>query len=176
MNAIVSVTRDWGIGLGGRLLVHNRADMRRFVALTRPGTVLMGRTTFEGFPKGPLPGRRNVVVSSTPGFAPEGVEVARSPDEALALVATDDPEHVWLIGGGRLYDELLDSCARAYVTRNDVAVPADTWFPDLDRRAGWELEREEPGGVTEGGVPFSFRTYRNIAATEAAGAAGVGRD
>ena len=63
MDAIVSVTSDWAIGKDGGLLVPNRADMRRFVQLTRGCTVLMGRKTLESFPGGPLKGRRNVVVS-----------------------------------------------------------------------------------------------------------------
>ena len=41
MRAIVSVTSDWAIGCEGRLLVRNKADMRRFVELTMGGTVLM---------------------------------------------------------------------------------------------------------------------------------------
>ena len=61
MDAIVSVTSDWAIGRDGGLLVPNRADMRRFVQLTRGCTVLMGRKTLESFPGGPLKGRRNVV-------------------------------------------------------------------------------------------------------------------
>ena len=35
MDAIVSVTRDWAIGKRGRLLVRNKADMRRFATLTQ---------------------------------------------------------------------------------------------------------------------------------------------
>lgn len=170
MNAIVSVTADWGIGSAGRLPVRNRDDMRRFVALTRPGTVLMGRTTFEGFPHGALAGRRNVVLTTRADFRAPGVEVARSVAEALALVAADDPEHVWLIGGARTYEELVDACTRAYVTRNDVSVPVDAWFPDLDDRPRWHLASREPGGTTEAGVAFSYLTYENEAPSLPAGA------
>ena len=79
MNAIVSVTSDWAIGNEGGLIVRNRADMRRFVSLTMGGTVLMGRTTFESFPGGPLKGRRNVVVTRDRQYAlrHEGVECAQ---------------------------------------------------------------------------------------------------
>ncbi len=54
MNAIVSVTRDWGIGCDGDLLIPNKADMKYFVEHTRGCTVVMGRKTLESFPGGPL--------------------------------------------------------------------------------------------------------------------------
>jgi dihydrofolate reductase len=164
MNAIVSVTSDWAIGNEGGLIVRNRADMRRFVSLTMGGTVLMGRTTFESFPGGPLKGRRNVVVTRDRQYAlrHEGVECAHSLDEALDLVAADDPDTVWLIGGESLYRALLAHCDRCFVTRNRVVVAADAFFPDLDADPSWELESVEEGGETSEGIRFDFATYRNV--------------
>ena len=160
MNAIVSVTNDWGIGLDGRLLVRNRDDMRRFVALTMDGTVIMGRTTLESFPQGPLKGRRNVVLSRNESYSPEGVEVVHSASEALAAVADDDPDSVWLIGGESVYRLLLPYCERVYVTKNDTEVPADAYFPNLDESDDWEVDYCEEGGMTSAGIPFEFITYR----------------
>lgn len=162
MNAIVSVTRDWAIGKDGGLLVRNKADMRRFVGFTRGGTVVMGRKTFESFPGGPLKGRRNIVISSTPDYAPEGVEVVSSPEAALELVADVPGNTVWLIGGASVYRALLGSCERVFTTKNDVAAEADAYFPDLDAAADWAVEAVEPGGVTEEGVPFEYVTYRQL--------------
>lgn len=160
MNAIVSVTSDWGIGRSGALLVRNPADMRFFVEHTRGGTVIMGRKTLESFPGGPLKGRRNVVISRRPDEVPAGVEVADSPVAAVRLVADDDPERVWLIGGASVYAALIDRCTRAYVTKHDCVLPADAYFPDLDADPSWVVEAQEPGGTTEDGTAFSFVTYR----------------
>ena len=167
MNAIVSVTQDWGIGFDGQLLVRNRADMRRFVDLTMGGTVIMGRRTLESFPGGPLKGRRNIVVSARPDYEPEGVEVARSPEAALALAADEDPDRVWLIGGASVYEALLPRCERAYVTKNACEVTADAWFRDHDDDDPWSVESTEPGGVTEDGVSFEYVTYRHVTRDEA---------
>ena len=68
MDAIVSVTSNWAIGKDGGLLVPNRADMRRFVQLTRGCTVVMGRKTLESFPGGPPQGP-----PQRGGLAPEGL-------------------------------------------------------------------------------------------------------
>lgn len=163
MNAIVSVTQDWGIGKDAKLIVRNREDMRRFVRLTMGGTVLMGRTTFESFPGGPLKGRRNVVLTSDRTYADAhpGIECAHSIAEALDLVSADEGDSVWLIGGESLYRELLDQCERCYVTRNQTQVPADAFFPDLDANPIWELESVEEGSTTPEGIAFDFATYRN---------------
>ena len=175
MNAIVSVTRDWGIGLDGGLAVANRADMRRFVALTcggrRPkdakpgevlGTVLMGRKTYESFPNGTLKARRNIVLTRDASYEAPGAEVVVSIDEALALVAETDPDTVWLIGGESLYHQLLPQCRRVHVTMNDTVVPVDAWFPNLDEDPAWRLAAEEPGGTTDEGVSVTYRTYEHI--------------
>ena len=176
MNAIVSVTRDWGIGLEGQLAVSNRADMRHFVRLTCSGrlpreaadgevlgTVVMGRKTFQSFPSGALKARRNIVVTRDPSYVAPGSEVAHSLDEALSMVAAANPDTVWLIGGESLYRQLLPHCTRAFVTKNDVLVPADAFFPNLDDDPSWQVESIEPGGVTDEGVPFSFVTYVHAA-------------
>ena len=164
LNVIVAVCDDWGIGIGGGMLVDNRADMRHFVRHTKGHTVLMGRKTLESFPGGqPLKGRRNVIITRDPEFAREGVEVAHSVDEALAMVA-DDPE-VWLIGGGMIYRELLPLCTRAEITKNHCVRPADTFFPNLDEDPTWHVadcaSRDDEGNplVTPEGVPFEFVTY-----------------
>lgn len=164
LNVIVAVCDDWGIGIGGGMLVDNRADMRHFVRRTKGHTVLMGRKTLESFPGGqPLKARRNVVITRDPGFAREGVDVAHSIDDALAMVA-DDPE-VWLIGGGMIYRELLPLCTRAEITKNHCVHPADTFFPNLDEDPTWHVAssaaRDDEGNplVTPEGIPFEFVTY-----------------
>jgi dihydrofolate reductase len=159
MNAIVAVCKDWGIGLNGGLLVHSKADMHRFVELTMGGTVVMGRRTLQSFPGGPLKGRRNVVVTHDPASLPEGVVGVTSPEAALEAVAGEDPSRVWLIGGESVYRALLPHCKRAYVTKFDVTLPADAFFPNLDEDPAWHVESVEDGGVTKKGKAFSFVTY-----------------
>lgn len=159
MNAIVSVTRDWGIGNQGNLLVRNPADMRFFKEKTMGGTVICGQTTFESFPGGALVGRRNIVLSLDPAFSAPNVEVVRSLDEALAAVEGTDPDTVWLIGGESVYRQLIGSCTRAIVTKNDVMLPADAYFPNLDDDPSWRVEDTQPGGVTKDGIPYEFVTF-----------------
>ena len=159
MNAIVSVTKDWGIGLKGKLLVRNPDDMRFFKEHTMGGTVICGQTTFESFPGGALAGRRNVVLSLEPDYEAHGAEVYASLEEALAAVRDDKTDAVWVIGGASIYRQLLPYCTKAIVTKNDVVLPADTYFPNLDDDPTWHIEAIEPGGTTKSGIPYDFVTY-----------------
>lgn len=157
-HAIVAVCDDWGIGKSGDMLVRNREDMRSFVRHTKGHTVLMGRKTLESFPDAkPLVDRRNIVVSRDKNYAPEGVEMARSIEEAIKLAGDDE---VWVIGGGQIYETLLPHCAEAIVTKNHCLRDADTFFPNLDEDPSWAVARIEDGGVTKSGIPFEFVTYR----------------
>lgn len=157
-HAIVAVCDDWGIGKSGDMLVRNREDMRSFVRHTKGHTVLMGRKTLESFPDAkPLVDRRNIVVSRDKNYAPEGVEMARSIEEAIILAGDDE---VWVIGGGQIYEALLPCCAEAVVTKNHCLREADTFFPNLDEEPSWGVTDIEDGGVTKSGIPFEFVTYR----------------
>ena len=79
MKLIVAVDRSWAIGREGDQLLYLSADLRRFKELTLGGTVILGRKTLATFPGGrPLKGRRNLILSRSPDFAPEGAEVFRS--------------------------------------------------------------------------------------------------
>jgi dihydrofolate reductase len=115
------------IGADGALPWHLPEDLRLFRALTLGSTVVMGRRTWESLPPRfrPLPGRRNVVLSSTLDPVAAGVEVARSVDDLLAL------GDAWVIGGGALYEALLPHADELVVTEVDAQLPGDTWAPPL---------------------------------------------
>ena len=88
MNAIAAVSLNWGIGRGNSLLFHIKEDMQRFRSLTGGGTVIMGRKTLDSMPGGkPLPKRRNIVITRSPDFSREGVEVAHSLEEEAQAYA-----------------------------------------------------------------------------------------
>lgn len=162
MNAIVVIDQNWAIGREGGLLFSLPTDMKRFRAMTTGGTVITGRKTLDSFPGGkPLPNRRNIVVTRNASFRREGAEVASSAEEALKLAAGEDPDKLWVIGGGSIYAALLSRCKRVYLTRVEAQVDeSDTFFPNLDKLPGWEVESTgEP--VTENGVTYRFVDYIN---------------
>lgn len=155
MNMIVAVDQNWAIGRGGEQLIYVSADLKRFKALTMGHSLILGRKTLATFPGGrPLKGRRNLILSRNPDFAPEGAEVYPDMESLLAQVEED----AFVIGGASVYEALLDRCEKVYVTKLHASWPADCWFPDLDSRPGWKVLEEEPE-QEENGVKFHYVTY-----------------
>jgi dihydrofolate reductase len=132
--------RDGVIGLDGGLPWRLPEDLAHFRALTAGSTVVMGRRTWESLPERfrPLPGRRNVVLTTDPAWAADGAQPAASVDEVLAGCEGD----LWVIGGGRVYAAFLAHADRVVVTDVDTLVEGDTWAPALG--AGWQRVARDP--------------------------------
>jgi dihydrofolate reductase len=130
------------IGADGRLPWYLPEDLRLFRELTTGSTVVMGRRTWESLPERfrPLPGRRNVVLTTDLSWAADGAE--RAGDVAQVL-AHDDAGDLWVIGGGRVYAAFLPHADRVVVTDVDTEVEGDTWAPALG--PGWTRVWRTPG-------------------------------
>ena len=83
ISIIAAIDRNLGIGFQNKLLFWLPNDLKRFKALTTGNTIIMGRKTFESLPKGALPNRRNVVLSSNPAIQCPGAEVFPTLEAAL---------------------------------------------------------------------------------------------
>ena len=130
INIIAAVCTNKAIGRKGELLFRISDDLKRFKALTMGHPIIMGRKTFESFPKGPLPGRRNIVITRQSNYAPEGAEVVGSPAQAIELCK--DCDEVFIIGGGEIYKEFINSADALFLTEIDATpTDADAFFPDF---------------------------------------------
>jgi dihydrofolate reductase len=126
---IVARARNGAIGLANAMPWHLPADLAHFKRTTLGHPVIMGRRTWESIGRA-LPGRRNIVVSRTPGFRAEGAEVVASLAEAWRAAAGAD--EAFVIGGARLYAEALPEADRIYLTEVAGEPEADTYFPELE--------------------------------------------
>ena len=162
MDAIVSVTSDWGIGLNGELPVRNRWDMRKFRELTEGGTIICGRTTFESFPHGALSNRLNIVVTRDGSYVADGAITASCIDDAILMASNAEYGNgrIWVVGGGSIYWQMLPLCDEAYVTMHYTIPESDTFFPNLDEDPHWMVIERQGPMETEDGVAFEFRRYR----------------
>lgn len=140
LSIIVAVASDGAIGRANDLLWHLPADLKRFKELTTGHTILMGRKTFESLPRGPLPNRRNIIISRSLPAQP-GAEVYPTIQQALVACASD--EEVFIIGGGEIYRQLLPNTEQIYLTRVQASFPdAEVFFPELDSTEWIEEARE----------------------------------
>ena len=143
---VVAVSLNGVIGRDGGLPWRLSTDLKRFKALTLGKPVVMGRKTFASIGR-PLPGRPNIVVTRDPEFSAEGVSVAASLDQALALGFAEASalgvDEVCVIGGGDIYRQTISRADTLHVTQVAAMVDGDTIFPDIDP-AVFEKVFEEP--------------------------------
>jgi dihydrofolate reductase len=158
---VVVVDGNNGIGKNGDLLCHLPNDLKHFKKLTTGHTIIMGRKTFESLPKGALPNRINIVITSDNADNYPGCIVARSVDEAFLL--TKKKDKVFIIGGGKIYNSTLYLANKLYLTRiHHRFEDADTFFPDIDFN-NWELIEEEKHKADEKHLyDYSFRSYKKL--------------
>jgi dihydrofolate reductase len=134
---VVARAQNGVIGRDGAIPWHLPADLKRFKALTMGKPMIMGRKTFESFPK-PLPGRRHIVLTRNDDWSADGAEVAHSVEAALALAGDD----VSIIGGAEIYDLFLDRADRAEATVIWKDYEGDTEYR-LDQTDWAEVARED---------------------------------
>lgn len=158
LNIIAIVANNGAIGRNGDQPFHISADFRRFKRLTLGHAVIMGRKTFEALPKGALPGRQNIVITSNPHWSAQNVETASSIAKALELCNSD--EQPFIIGGGQIYRQAMPLASTLYITQvNANVTDADTFFPEITKtewqltdQGEWQSEKESP--------QFRFLTYK----------------
>ena len=158
---IVALTSDLAIGKDGDLLYHIPADMRRFRQLTTGHTVIMGRKTFESLPSGPLPNRRNIIVSRRNDLEIQGAEVAASLGEAIYLAEND---HIYIIGGAQIYEAAINVADRLELTEIIAERPdADTFFPVIDPEQWRTVAVTDPETDPRSGVTYRYHTLERLA-------------
>ncbi|CAN5923004.1 dihydrofolate reductase DfrA [soil metagenome] len=162
-DVVVAADLEWGIGKTNGLpwprLPGDLAHFKRVTSAAADGkrnAIVMGRKTWESAEvKGrPLPRRLNVVITRGAFTVPEGVIVAPSLDEALAVAAAAaDVDTTFVVGGAQIFWNAFDhaSLRHVYLTRVQGQFNCDTHIPDLDAKgfkpAAWDgaCEGEDNG-------------------------------
>ncbi|MGI6701905.1 MAG: dihydrofolate reductase [Christensenellales bacterium] len=159
MKLICLVDNKWGIGKDGGLLFNLPSDMKFFREKTLGKTVIMGRKTLESLPGGkPLKGRRNIVLTS--GQIPEdGNLICVGSVEELFRTVDINSEDVFVIGGAKVYNALLDYCDKLYITKVDADGGADVFIKNIDEHKGFYLDFTG-AVINENGLNFTFNTYK----------------
>ena len=158
LSLIAAIDRNRAIGYENKLLFWLPNDLKRFKTLTTSHTILMGRKTFESLPKGALPQRRNVVLSTDKSLQLPGAEVFPTLEDALASCCPD--EHVYIIGGASLYHHALPLADELCLTEIDAEAPhADAWFPPIDPALWQEKSRDARPADEKHPCPYAFVDY-----------------
>lgn len=132
---IAAAAENNALGKDNDLVWHLPDDFRRFKELTTGHHIIMGRKTFESFPK-PLPNRTHVVITRKKDYKKEGAVVVNSLEEALELAKDDGQPYI--IGGGEIYSLALPEADKIELTRVHGTFQADAFFPKIDEN-NWKL-------------------------------------
>ena len=149
---IVAIAENGVIGHDNGLPWRLSTDMRRFKALTMGKPIIMGRKTWESFPRRPLPGRFNIVISRNPAYRADGAETVTSLRDALTLARArarcmSGVDELCVIGGGEIYRQGIGVADRLYVTHVLASPQGDTRFPPIDPAIWKQLSVEDhPAG------------------------------
>jgi dihydrofolate reductase len=155
---IAAAAENNAIGKDNDLLWHLPDDFKRFKKLTTGHKIIMGRKTFESFPK-PLPNRVHIIITRDKDYSIDfdNCIVVHSLKAALKLVSN---EHAFIIGGGEIYKQCEAFSDFIELTRVHATFEADTFFPKIDSEI-WKLISEEYHQKDEKHkFAFSYLTYK----------------
>lgn len=153
---IAAAAENNALGKNNELVWHLPNDFKRFKALTTGHHIIMGRKTFESFPK-PLPNRVHVVISRQKNYKPEGCIVVDSIEKALAICPQDDDSYV--IGGGEIYNLALPFTDIIELTKVHHTFDADAFFPKINKNE-WILVESEVNHKDEKHLyDYTYETY-----------------
>jgi len=154
ISIIVAIAENNAIGKNNQLLWHISDDLKRFKKITTGNTIIMGKNTFHSLPNGPLPNRRNMVISDVEKETFEGCKMAYSIEDAMNLL--DDDEEAFIIGGGMIYKQFLPHANKLYLTLVHKNFDADTFFPAINYDEWEEISREKYTATEKNEYPYSY--------------------
>jgi dihydrofolate reductase len=157
---VVAAAENDVIGRRNQLPWHLPADLRHFKSLTLGKPVLMGRRTYESIGR-PLPGRTNIVLSSSARFAPSGCIAVKTLEEARAAAGTQSP--LMVIGGAGVYRQCLPFAGRIHLTLVHTSITdGDTLFSGWRDVEWMESSRERHEADDRNAHAYSFITLERM--------------
>ncbi|MFD1314512.1 dihydrofolate reductase [Namhaeicola litoreus] len=154
---IAAVADNYVLGKNNQLIWHLPEDLRRFKRITAGHCVIMGRKTFESL-NGPLPKRKNIIITRNKDYRAENCFVVHSLEEALQLSQEDD--NPFILGGAQIYEQALQFAERMDLTWVHHNFDGDAFFPNFDKSIWVEIEREDHKKDEKNKYDYSFVKYK----------------
>ncbi len=153
---IAAAAENRALGKDNQLVWHLPNDFKRFKSLTTGHHIIMGRKTFESFPK-PLPNRTHIIITRQKDYKAEGCIVVDSIEKAIESCPKN--EEAFIIGGGEIYNLALPFTDKIELTVVHHNFEADAFFPEI-KTAVWELINSDFQSKDEKHLyDYTFETY-----------------
>ena len=156
---IAAVAENNALGKNNELVWHLPNDFKRFKSLTTGHHIIMGRKTFESFPK-PLPNRTHVVITRQKDYNPEGCIVVDSIEKALAVCPENETS--FIIGGGEIYNLGLPFADKLEITRVHHTFDADAFFPEINTNEWKEIQAESNPIDDKHQFAYTYQTFVKV--------------
>lgn len=161
LSHLVAASENNVIGKDNHLPWNLPNDFKFFKNKTWGMPVIMGRNTYESLDK-PLPGRFNIVVTTNPDWKRDDAIVAHSIGKAISRAKETDCREIFIIGGGKIFNQSIDIVNRIYLTRVHTTVEGDAFYPAIDKNK-WKLTYEDPHYADEKhAFAYTFQTWERI--------------
>lgn len=155
ISLLVAYAKGRVIGKDGQMPWHLPNDLKYVKRTTTGHTVVMGRKTFESIGR-PLPDRRNVILTRNTDYRVAGAEVVHRKADVLAL------GDVFILGGADVYAQFLPEADRLYITKLDLDVDGDTFFPAWNRDDFRRISKTEGTLDENNTIPHTFYVFERI--------------
>lgn len=153
---IAAAAENNALGKDNQMIWHLPDDFKRFKQLTTGHFIVLGRKTFESFPK-PLPNRTHIIITRQKSYKANGCIVVNSVSDALQSVPKN--ETVFVIGGAEIYNQTIDFADKIELTRVHTSISGDAFFPEIDSEK-WLLIAEDFHPKDEKhAFDFTFQTF-----------------
>lgn len=162
ISLIAAASENNVIGRDGGLPWSLPDDLRYFKEKTLGHPVITGRKNYASIGR-PLPERTNIIVTRDAHFSAEGCRVVHSLEDAVEVAKQEDPEEIFVMGGGEIYALALPMADRVYLTRVHAEIDGDTYFPELDSEQWAEVSTEEHVADDRHAYDFTILVYDRIA-------------
>lgn len=133
ISMIAAISENLALGKDNKLLWHIPEDLKHFKEITSGHPVIMGEKTYLSIGK-PLPDRLNIVLSKNKKLKIKNCVVTDSIEDAIYIASDDDKKEIFFIGGGSIYQQILDMADKLYLTIVEGSFEADTFFPEFKKK------------------------------------------
>jgi len=133
ISMIVAFDENRLIGADNKLPWHFKEDLQYFKKVTTGHDIFMGRLTFESilsYRGQPLPNRHHYVATRTADYDLDAV--TNVSDIKSFINGYPKDKELFIIGGAKIYEQLLPVVDRLYITHVKHTYEGDTWFPEVD--------------------------------------------
>lgn len=159
ISIIVAVAENNVIGKDNKLIWNLPKDLKHFKETTTGHYIIQGRKTFESFGR-PLPNRTNVIITHNQNYKADECIVVHSLNEAFEIAKNE--QEVFIIGGGKIYEQALPVADRIYLTKVHHSFDGDTFFPKINMQEWQEISRVDIESDEKNKYPFSIIVLEKI--------------